>query len=69
MIQYKINVMQALKDKGYSSYRLAKDKVFGQATITKLRHNGQLNFNDLNKLCTLLQCQPGDIIEYIPDEK
>lgn len=67
-IKYKIDVMQALKDKGYSSYYLMKNKIFGQATMTKFRHKGQLNFNDLNKLCTLLQCQPGDILEYVPDD-
>ena len=68
-IQYKIDIMDALKAKGYTSYLLAKEKVFGQATLTKFRNQGQLNFNDLNKLCRLLECQPCDILEYIPDEE
>lgn len=27
-----------------------------------------LRFSTLEKICELLQCQPGDILEYIPDE-
>lgn len=68
-IRYKINVVEALKNAGYSSYAIMKNKIFGQATMTKFRNQGQLNFNDLDKLCTLLKCQPGDIIEWVPEEK
>lgn len=67
-IKYKINIMQALKSRGYTSYNIAKNKIFGQATLTKFRNEGPLNFNDLNKLCKLLDCQPGDILEYVPDD-
>ena len=37
MIKYKINIMDALKNKGYTSYKLRKDKIFGEATMTKFR--------------------------------
>lgn len=67
-IIYKIDIMTALKNKGYTSYYLGKNKIFGQATLQKFREQKQLNFNDLNKLCKLLDCQPGDLLEYIPDE-
>lgn len=67
MIKYKINIMDSLKDKGYSSYKLRKDKIFGEATMTKFRNKEYINFENLNLLCTLLECQPGDILEYIPD--
>lgn len=68
MIRYRINIMDALKNKGYTSYRLRKEKIFGEATMTKFRKKEYINFDNLNILCTLLHCQPGDIIEYIPDE-
>lgn len=67
MIRYKINIMDSLKNKGYTSYRLRKDKIFGEATMTKFRKKEYINFDNLNILCNLLDCQPGDIIEYIPD--
>ena len=30
---YKINVLQALKDKGYSTYRIKNDKLLSQSTL------------------------------------
>lgn len=68
MIKYKINIMDALKNKGYTSYKLRKDKIFGEATMAKFRRQDYINFNNLDILCRLLQCQPKDILEYVPDE-
>lgn len=69
MINYKINIMEALKEKGYTSYRLRKEKIFGEATMTKFRNKDYINFDNLNILCNLLDCQPGDILEYVPDDQ
>ena len=37
MIKYKIDVLRALKNTGFTTYRLRKDKILGEATIQKLR--------------------------------
>lgn len=68
MIVYKIDIMDALKEKGYTSYKLRQNKIFGEATMTKFRKKKHINFNNLDLLCQLLDCQPGDIIEYVPDK-
>jgi len=68
MIKYKIDIMDALKAKGYTSYKLRKEKIFGEATMTKFRKKEYINFDNLNLLCQLLECQPGDIIEYVKEE-
>lgn len=67
MIKYKIDILEELKNKGYSSYRLRKDKIFGEATIQKIRNKDQINFDNLNKICELLECQPSDLIIYVKD--
>lgn len=70
MIKYKIDIMKALKEKGYSSYKLRQSKLLAEATMTKLRNNNtKITLENLNTICTLLQCQPGDILEYVPDNK
>jgi putative transcriptional regulator len=28
-----------------------------------------IRFETLSKICEVLDCQPGDILEYVPDEK
>lgn len=69
MIIYKIDIMEALKEKGYTSYRLRQDKIFGEATMTKFRRKEYINFDNLNLLCELLECQPSDIIEYVKENQ
>ena len=36
-IVYKIDVLKELKEKGYNTTRLRKDKLLGEATIQKIR--------------------------------
>ncbi len=68
-IRYKIDIMEALKSKGYSSYRIRQEKIFGQKTVQDFRNGTVVLSQDLlSKLCELLECQVGDLIEYIPDK-
>lgn len=65
VLKYKINVINQLKSKGYTTYRIRKENLLAQSTITKL-NNGIIVSNDVvDVLCRLLDCQPGDIIEYV----
>lgn len=61
-IEYKINIMKALKEKGYSSARLRSEKIIGQATMQRLRHGQSVSFDVLSKICDLLECDIGDIL-------
>ena len=66
-IVYRIDVLQALKEKGITSYTLRKGDVLGGATVQKIRRGDVVNAANLAKLCHLLGCQPGDLLEYVPD--
>lgn len=71
-IKYKIDVLAALKEKGYSTTRLRKEKIIGEATIQRIRHKQSVSFDILSKLCYLLDCDIGDILtneEYVEGEK
>lgn len=68
MLRYKIDILESLKQKGYTSYRLRKDKLIGEAQIQKIRIGELVSKDTLNTICKLLECQPGDILEYIPDD-
>ena len=67
-IKYKINVLAALKSAGYSTYKLRKYKILSESTIQKFRDNEIVTADNLALVCKLLNCQPGDILEYVPDE-
>ena len=66
-VVYKINVIQALKDAGYNTNRIRKEKIMGEAMLQKLREGHMVSWATFETLCKLLQCQSGDILEYIPD--
>lgn len=65
MIKYKINVLESLKNKGLSTYKLRKEKLLAETTIQKLRDNKLVSWDQINKICTLLNCDVGDIVEYV----
>lgn len=68
-IVYKIEILPALKKAGYNTGRIRKEKIMGESVLQKFREHKGLNFTDLNNICKLLNCQPGDLIEYVPDEE
>jgi putative transcriptional regulator len=67
MIRYKIDILSTLKEIGYSTYKIKQEKIFNQSQLQQIRDHKLLTQEALNKVCTLLNCQPGDILEYIPD--
>ena len=64
---YKIDILAALKEKGYSTYRLRKDKLLAEATIQAIRNGSLVSWATIAQLCDLLECQPGDLLEYVKD--
>ena len=69
MIRYKINILLALRDAGYTTYRLQKEKFLSAGTVQKIRcGNTNLTIENLNTICDLLECQPGDLLEWYPAE-
>ena len=63
-INYKIDILAALKEAGYSTARIRKDKLIGEATVQQLRHGKLVSWATVETICRLLNCQPGDILEY-----
>ena len=63
-----MDIIHALKSIGYSTYKIRKEKIFTEGQLQQIRDNKLLTQDALNKVCTLLNVQPGDILEFIPDE-
>ena len=64
-LQYKIDVVAALKDKGITSYKIRSEKLMSESTLQKLRKGEGVSWENLETLCRLLECQPSDLIEYV----
>ena len=68
MIRYRMEILPALKAAGYSTNKIRTDKLMGQATLQQLRHGELASWKTIDTVCRLLDCQPGDLLEYVPDE-
>ena len=68
MIRYCTDVLTALKEAGYSSYRLRKEKIINESSIQQLRNGELVSWKIFNTICSLLECQPGELIEWVPDD-
>ena len=66
-LQFKVNILEALKGKGYTTYKLRKDNILSQSTLQKLREGRGLAWENIERLCALLDCQPGDLLEYVKE--
>ena len=67
-IIYKIDVLKELKEKGYNTNRLRKEKLLGEATIQKLREKQIVSWANIDTLCKLLDCDISAILEYQKEE-
>ena len=66
-IRYKTDILEALKAKGYSTYRIRKEKLLAESTVQAFRRGELVALDNIGRVCELLQCQPGDILEYTAD--
>lgn len=65
MLTYKIDVIDTLKENGYNSTRILKEKIISQSAMQKLRKNEMVGMKTLEQLCKALDMQPGNIIKYV----
>ena len=67
-IVYQIDILAAQKEKGYNTNRLRKEKLLAEGVIQSLRENKYIALQNISKICELLDCQPGDLMEYVKEE-
>lgn len=68
MLKYD-RLFKLLKDNNYTVSKIRDSGLIGMATYYGLKNGTKgLDARTINKLCTLFNCQPGDLMEYVPDE-
>ena len=58
-----------MKERGLTSYRIRKEKIISEGALQSLRKGKSVTTDTIANLCKALNCQPGDIMEYLPDEE
>ena len=69
MIKFKVKVWLAMRD--MTQKELAERTGIRPPTISAICTGSikEMPVGVVNKICATLNCQPGDIMEYIPDEE
>lgn len=67
-IRYKVDVLASLKTAGYSQTRIRSEKLLGVSVLSKIRAGGLPSWHEMDIICGLLKCQPGDLVEYVVDD-
>lgn len=65
MLKYKIDVLEALKAAGYTTSRLRQEKVLGESTIQKIRKGEIVGIIAIERICEILDLQPGDLLKKV----
>ena len=63
-LNYKIDVLAALKAAGYNTTKIRKNQLLSESTLQKLRTGEGVAWKNIETICRLLDCQPGDFMEY-----
>ncbi|EJR16202.1 helix-turn-helix domain-containing protein [Bacillus thuringiensis] len=67
MISYK-PLLKLMIDKNTNKTVLRNELGFSSSTMAKLNKNEYVSLSIIDKLCAYFNCQPSDLIEYIPSE-
>lgn len=65
-----VRIEQLLDERGQTFYWLAKQTGIGYTSLWRLRHEEAkgVSFDFLERICRVLQCQPGDLLVWIDDK-
>ena len=69
MIKYD-KMFALFKQKGYNYSSIRRDKLIPEGTLQAIREGrGGLSHKVIDRVCEVLNCQPGDLMEWVPNEK
>ena len=64
MINYKIDILEKLKNKGYTTYVLRKNRYLSETTIANIRAGKPVTMNALDAICIMLRKTPEEVINF-----
>lgn len=62
-------LLHKMNETGLTTYKIRKEKIISESTLQRIRQNGSITTDAVASLCEALDCQPGDILEYVKDRR
>lgn len=60
-------LLAMMEEKGLTTYKIRKEKIISEGTLQNIRNGKSITLDSVAALCDALNCQPGEILDYIPD--
>ena len=60
-------LLKLMEEKHLTTYKIRKDKIISESTLQNIRTGKAINTDSIAALCAALECQPGDILEYVEE--
>ena len=58
-----------MEEKNLTTYKIRQEHIISEYTLQNIRKGKSITTDSIASLCQALECQPGDILEYLPDEE
>lgn len=62
-------LFQMMQKRGLTTYKIRKENIISQSALTAIKNGKSVTTDTIAKLCKVLDCQPGDLIEYVDEEE
>lgn len=62
-------LLALMKERGLTTYRIRQENIISQSALTAIKNGKGITTDTIAKLCAVLHCQPGDILEYTDDKE
>lgn len=59
---------ETMKKQGVTTYTLINKHGINPRTINNLKHNKSVTLYTLEKICTILDCTPNDVVRFVAEE-
>ena len=63
-LHYKVDIVDLLKQSGYNTSRIRKEKLLAETTLQAFRTGKLVTLENIERVCRLCHVQPGDILIY-----
>lgn len=62
-------LFQMMQKQGLTTYKIRKENIISQSALTAIKNGKSVTIDTIAKLCKVLHCQPGDLMEYEEDNE
>lgn len=60
-------LFQMMQKRGLTTYKIRKENIISQSALTAIKNGKSVTTDTIAKLCKVLDCQPGDLMEYVDE--